>query len=379
LKIGVVLAAAGSGRRMGTERNKVLLPLEDKPILAHSLACFASMEEVSEVVVVTNRNDQEAITDLVEREVPHKVTQVVLGGAERQDSVYLGLRALAEDTDWVIIHDGARPFVTLNLVRKGLEAAKEHLAVGIAVPVKDTIKVVKDSFVVETPDRSKLWAMQTPQIFAYQLVLQAHEEARQRGIQATDDCGLLEALGHRVRIVEGDYGNIKITTPEDLPNSNRFIVGFGYDVHRLVPDRPLILGGVHIPYEKGLLGHSDADVVTHAVMDALLGAMGKGDIGELFPDTDPQYKGISSITLLEHVLQIVQDEGLVTGNLDITIMAQKPKLTPWKDAMKTMLSQVLGVSSDRVNVKATTTEGLGFVGREEGIAAQAVVTLREKK
>ncbi len=376
MKIGVVLAAAGSGRRMGARSNKVLLPLDGKPVLSHSLACFGSMEEVSEIVVVTSSRDLEAVTHLLQREVSGKTAQVVLGGAERQDSVYLGLKALSADTDWAIIHDGARPFVTPELVRRGLEAVEDRLAVGIAVPVKDTIKKVRDGFVTETPERSELWAMQTPQIFDYRLALKAHEEARQRGITATDDCGLLEVLGHPVHIVEGDYSNIKITTPEDLPRSNRVVVGFGYDVHRLAGGKPLILGGVEIPYEKGLLGHSDADVVTHAVMDALLGAMGKGDIGELFPDTDPVYKGISSITLLEHVLNIMKEERLVTNNLDITIMAQRPKLGSWKGAMRTKLAQVFVVTEGQVNIKATTTEGLGFVGREEGIAAQVVVSLR---
>ena len=376
MKIGVVLAAAGSGRRMGAGSNKVLLPLDGKPVLAHSLACFGSMGEVSEIVVVTSIRDREAIAELLQKEVPNMTAQVVLGGAERQDSVYLGLRALSADTKWVIIHDGARPFVTPDSVRRGLKAAEEHLAVGIAVPVKDTIKKVKDGFVTETPERSELWAMQTPQIFDYHLVLQAHEEARHRGIVATDDCGLVEILGHSVYIVEGDYANIKITTPEDLPKSNRFAVGFGYDVHRLVADRALILGGVEIPYEKGLLGHSDADVVTHALMDALLGAMGRGDIGELFPDTDPTYKDISSITLLEYVLKIMKQERLVINNLDITIMAQRPKLGPWKKGIRTKLAQTLAITESQVNAKATTTEGLGFVGREEGIATQVVVSLR---
>ncbi len=376
MKVGVIIAAAGSGTRMGGEDNKVLLPLDGKPVLEHSLECFSSMDEVSELIVVTRDCDQEAINKLVKERVSHKKTRVVLGGAQRQDSVYLGLKALALDTEWVIIHDGARPYITPNLVRKGLKGVYEHQAVGIAVPVKDTIKKVRNGLVIETPPRSELWAMQTPQIFAYDLVLEAHDKAKEDGIIATDDCALLEALGHPVYIVEGDYSNIKITTPEDLPRSQTFLVGFGYDVHRLVVDKPLILGGVEIPYDKGLLGHSDADVVTHGVMDALLGAMGKGDIGELFPDTDPKFKGMCSIILLEHVLTILRQEKLRVHNLDITIMAQRPKLGPWKDAIKTKLAQVMQISEEQINIKATTTEGLGFVGREEGIATQVVVSLK---
>lgn len=375
--IGVVIAAAGSGRRMGAQGNKVLLPLRGKPVLSHSLACFGSMDEVSELVVVTSSVDQEAITELVQEVAENKATKVVLGGAERQDSVYLGLKALSSYTDLVIIHDGARPFITPKLVRKGLEAAREHGAVAIAVPVKDTIKRVQASLVVETPNRAELWAIQTPQIFDYGLVLRAYEEAREKGVLATDDCGLVEAMGHLVHIVEGSYANIKITTPEDLPGAGGACsMGFGYDVHRLVAGRPLILAGVEIPHEKGLLGHSDADVVTHALMDALLGAMGRGDIGELFPDTDPRYKGISSLTLLNEVLNIIRQEQLVINNIDITIMAQKPKLGAWKSVMRKKLAQVLASTEGQINIKATTTEGLGFVGREEGIAAQVVVSLR---
>ena len=375
MKVGVVIAAAGAGTRMGVQDNKVLLPLRGRSVLSHSLVCFDSMAEISQVVVVTSARDQAAISELVTKDVVYKESTVVLGGAERQDSVYSGLKALSEDTEWVIIHDGARPFVTPDLVQRGLAACQEHLAVGIAVRVKDTIKQVKNSLVIDTPERSQLWAMQTPQIFSYPLVLQAHERARSEGVKATDDCGLLEAMGHPVYIVEGDYANVKITTPEDLPKPNKTRIGFGYDVHRLVTGRPLILGGVEIPHEKGLLGHSDADVVTHAVMDALLGAMGLGDIGELFPDTDAKYEGISSILLLQEVVSIMAQEKLGLQNMDLTIMAEKPKLRLWKGRIKRKLAQTLSVSEAAINIKATTTEGLGFVGREEGIAAQVVVLL----
>ncbi|HBG00843.1 MAG TPA: 2-C-methyl-D-erythritol 4-phosphate cytidylyltransferase, partial [Firmicutes bacterium] len=295
MRVAVVVAAAGSGSRMGAQGNKVLLPLDGKPVLAHVLACFSAMDEVRELVVVTREVDRQAVSDLVQKAVPGKRTKVVLGGADRQESVYLGLQSLTPDTDWVIIHDGARPFITPDLVRSGLQAAQEHLAVGVAVPVKDTIKKVRGGFAVETLERSELWAMQTPQVFAYDLIVKAHAWAKHNDVRVTDDCAVLEAFGHPVHIVEGDYANTKITTPEDLPRSQEFSVGLGYDVHALVADRPLILGGVRIPHEKGLLGHSDADVLTHAVMDALLGALGAGDIGELFPDTDPQFAGASSI------------------------------------------------------------------------------------
>lgn len=379
MKVGVVIAAAGSGVRMGAECNKVLLSLHGKPMLQYSIELFAGLEEVSSLVIVTRDVDCDLVQGLVEQMGLNGWVQVVPGGAVRQESVLRGLRALPADTEWVIIHDGARPFVTAPVVRRGLEAVREHRAVGVAVPVKDTIKRVQDSLVVDTLPRAELWAMQTPQIFSYELILKAHEQASAQGLVATDDCALVEALGHPVHIVPGEYSNIKITTPEDLPRSDEPAVGFGYDVHRLVADRPLILGGVEIPSEQGLLGHSDADVLTHAVMDALLGALGAGDIGEHFPDTDPQYAGISSMVLLSRVMALVQARGLEVGNADVVVLAQRPKLSPWKAAIRASLAQALGVAETRVNVKASTCEGLGFVGREEGIAAQAAVLLRARR
>lgn len=379
MRVGVVIAAAGEGKRMGAEGNKVLLPLRGRPMLQYSIECFAAMEEVTDLVVVTRAVDLELVRELARQAAPSRSVQVVAGGAERQESVYLGLKVLPLDTDWVIIHDGARPFINPELVRRELEAAFVHKAVGLAVPVKDTIKRVQEGFVVDTLNRAELWAMQTPQIFSFELILAAHERARELGLQATDDCALVEKLGHPVYIAAGEYGNIKITTPDDLPRREEVSVGFGYDVHRLVADRPLVLGGVTIPYEKGLLGHSDADVLTHAIMDALLGAMGEGDIGEHFPDTDQRCAGISSMLLLRHVMDLVNAGGWEICSVDAVIMAQQPKLSPWKAAIRASLAQALGIAERHVSVKATTTEGLGFVGREEGIAVQAVAALRTRQ
>lgn len=379
MTVGVVIAAAGSGTRMGAEGNKVLLSLYGKPILQYSLECFAGLPEVEEIVVVTRECDRPVVEGLAEKAAPQKRVQVVVGGATRQESVYLGLQALSSHVEWAAIHDGARPFLTPELVRRTLDAVREHQAVGVGVPVKDTIKRVREGRVVETPPRNELWAIQTPQVFARDLILEAHRQAAKLGVEATDDCALLEELGRPVHIVAGDYRNLKITTPEDLPREERILVGLGYDVHRLVADKPLILGGVEIPHELGLLGHSDADVLTHALMDALLGAMGEGDLGELFPDTDPQYAGISSLVLLSQVVARLESRRLEIGNVDLIIQAQKPKLTPWKGKIKAKLSEVLGISADQINLKATTTEGLGFVGREEGMAAQAVVVLRGRQ
>ncbi len=369
--VGVVLAAAGAGRRLGARSNKVLLPLAGKPIILHSLEVFAALKEVSEIVVVTRDVDVPYVKEIT-RDFG---CRVISGGKTRQESVYLGLQALSDAVNWVIIHDGARPYLTKDTVLAVLEACYKKGAAGAAVPVTDTIKVVKGSRIIKTPPREGLWAMQTPQAFSLSLILKAHKQAEETGFQATDDCALIERLGEPVHVVMGEYGNIKITTPRDLPPKRGFLVGFGWDAHRLVKGRPLILGGVKIPYEKGLLGHSDADVVTHAVIDALLGAAGLGDIGEFFPDTDPAYEGVSSLTLLAKVKDLLEEKQAEINNVDITVMAEKPKMGPYKEEMKETLAKALGVLKSQINIKATTAEGLGFVGREEGLAAQSAVTL----
>lgn len=375
LKTGVVIAAAGSGRRMGIDENKVLLPLRGKPIIAHSLVLFASLPEVDEIVLVTRAEDRSVMIELIDEFAGDKPTQVVLGGNTRQESVYNGLTALSNDTQRVLIHDGARPHLTTALVHRVLEAVKEHGAVGVGVPVKDTIKQVQKGFVDKTLPRSELWAMQTPQGFAYKPLLEAHQAAIKRDLTATDDCALLEELGKPVFIVQGDYGNIKITTLEDLSERDTVLIGHGWDVHRLVIGRPLVLCGVEIPSERGLLGHSDADVAVHALMDAILGALGCGDIGEHFPDTDPAYRDVSSLVLLKQIMALLSKENLVINNADLTIMAEAPKLSPYKKAMRAALAEVMQISERRINIKATTGEGLGFVGRGEGIKATATVSL----
>lgn len=309
--------------------------------------------------------------------LPKNVT-VLAGGKERQDSVASGLSALIADhpqTDYILIHDGARPYVTKQVIESTLDQTIKTGAAIAAVPVKDTIKQVTEDGIV-TPDRSQLFAAQTPQGFETKLILKAYALAEAQGFVGTDDAQLVERTGHKVSLAQGDYANIKITTPEDLPK--KYLAGTGFDVHPLVEGRPLILAGITIPFEKGLLGHSDADVLTHAIMDALLGAAGLGDIGQHFPDTDPAYKGISSIALLQHVVGLLDKKNLELGNLDATIIAQRPKMAPYHDAMINRLAQILKCPAEKINLKATTTEKLGIPGREEGIAAEAICTLTQK-
>lgn len=376
MNVGVILAAAGSSRRMGGGKNKVLRKLDGRPVLAHSLMTFASCEFVKEIVVVTRAEDREEVEQIASQ--CGASIKVVFGGRERQESVYFGLQALAPDIEWVMIHDAARPYITQEVIERAWRTCQEKSAVGVGVPVTDTIKVVEDGIVQQTLKRDTLWAVQTPQVFARDLITEAHKKARAEGFTATDDCALVEWLGHPVAMVTGDYRNIKITTEVDLEEEDTSmfpLIGHGYDVHQLVEGRKLILAGVHVPYEFGLLGHSDADVAAHAVSDAILGAAGLGDIGDHFPDTDPKYAGADSMVLLQEVVELAAQHGLRVGNLDLTIMAQRPKLSSYKGQMRANLASALKIRAERVGLKFTTSEGLGFVGRGEGISAHAVVLL----
>jgi len=385
MSVGVVIPAAGNSTRMQLQDgNKTFLQVEGIPVIIHTLRAFAKCPFVDHIVVVARPADIPEIERLVTEWEVAKVQAITSGGKERQDSVYCGLKALnSETTEWVFIHDGARPLVSLETLEKVYASVQQHKAVGVGVPVKDTIKVVEDGIVESTLDRAKLWAIQTPQAFAYELILKAHGEAERLGIVATDDCALIEREGHKVHLVEGQYENIKITTPSDLRvmeamidsgKNQRTAVGFGFDVHRLVSGRKLVLCGVEIPFEKGLDGHSDADVAVHALMDALLGASGLGDIGRHFPDSSAEFKDISSLILLSQVKKLLAKHTI--NNIDITIVAQKPKIAPYVEQMRISLAAVLGISSETINIKGTTTEFLGYTGRGEGIAAYATCALQ---
>jgi 2-C-methyl-D-erythritol 4-phosphate cytidylyltransferase/2-C-methyl-D-erythritol 2,4-cyclodiphosphate synthase len=384
--VTAVVAAAGSGRRMGREVNKVFLPLAGRPILGRSAAAVASCQEVDRLVVVVAPGEEERAAEILTSLALAKPWRVVTGGAERQHSVANALAAVPADADIILIHDGARPLVDAATVGAAIAAAREHGAAGVAVPVKDTIKTVDEAgCIAATPDRRTLWAIQTPQVFAASLLREAYAAAAADGVLATDDAALVERLGHKVRIVPGSYRNLKITTPEDMVMAHALLeseaekkmrrIGIGYDVHRLVAGRPLIVGGVDIPWEKGLEGHSDADVLLHAIKDALLGAAALGDIGRHFPDTDPAYKGASSLKLLAAVGEKLAAAGWRAANIDAVVIAEKPKLAPHIPAMNANIAAALGIAAGQVNVKATTTEGLGFTGRREGIAAQAVAAI----
>lgn len=383
-KFGAVLLAAGNSTRMGGSRSKVLEELGGRPALCRSLEVLDCCPLIGEICLVCREQDRADMLPLTSGLATP--VQVVPGGAQRQDSVEQGVEALTGPWEYVAIHDGARPLVTDEVLAAVCRDAMAHGAATAAVPSKDTCKLADEvGFVAATPARDRLWAVQTPQAFSLALYREALGKARAAGQSYTDDCQLIEAAGGSVKLTMGDYRNIKLTTPEDLLAARAYLggeggkktvrIGYGYDVHRLVEGRKLILAGVEVPFEKGLLGHSDADVIAHAVADALLGAAALGDIGHLFPDTDPRYAGADSLKLLGEVCRLLREKGFSIGNIDATLLAQRPKIAPHIVQMRENLAAACGIAVGQVSVKATTEERLGFTGREEGMAASAVCLL----
>ncbi len=381
----MMIAAAGSSTRMGQSKQHIVI--KEQPVLLHTLRALQAVATIDELLLITRPEDTGYFAALAAKNGITKLTRIVEGGDTRQRSVAAGLAALPPVCTLVGIHDGARPLVDPADVAAVIAAADETGAAALAVPVKDTLKRADHTgTITATVDRTDLWRVQTPQVFRRDDFCAAMATATAAGRDFTDDCQLMEQAGHTVRLVPGQDANLKLTTPEDIRLAKALLndkedtlmrIGHGYDVHRLVEGRPLILGGVTIPWEKGLLGHSDADVLTHAVMDALLGAAALGDIGGHFPDTDPAYAGADSIALLDHVMGLLADEGYTLVNLDATILAQQPKLKPHIPTMRQRLAEACGVDMDCVNVKATTEEGLGFTGAGEGMAAHAVCILQK--
>ncbi len=372
-----ILLCGGSGTRMKTRENKTLLPVGGVPACVR--AARALLRHLDGLVAVVRRGDEDAFSSAFSAwQVP--VFRMVFGGDSRQASVFEGLRSLPEDAEYVLVHDGARALLTPDVVLRVLNAAKARGAAAAAVPLTDTLKKADSEGLVEgTIPRDGLFRMQTPQGFRTKLLLDAHRSVRSL---CTDDAALLEQAGRPVFLVPGSPINIKLTTPEDVQMAQSLIagamrVGSGYDAHRLTEGRKLILCGVEIPYEKGLLGHSDADAPLHALTDALLGAAALGDIGQHFPDSDPAYKGISSLLLLEKAAALISEKGFQPLNADVTIVAQAPKLAPYIPQMRENVARALKLPLDRVSVKATTTERMGFEGRGEGISAQSTVLIQQ--
>jgi len=368
----VVITAAGSSTRMGAMGNKLTLQLRGRPTIAVTVEAFLRAG-FDNIVVVIPPNDCALFESLL---APYPVI-FAKGGVTRQESVHKGLKALPASCKYVLIHDGARPFVSCALIHRVYDSLRQRGATIPMVSLSDTIYETQHGELSAVLERDKLGAVQTPQGFERKLVLRAHESAKELDLAGTDDAALVKALGSRVYVVEGEPQNLKITRPEDVVIKTPAQVrsGIGIDVHRLVEDRPLILAGVRIPSVLGLLGHSDADVVIHALMDALLGTVGLGDIGLHFPDTDEQYRGADSMSLLRRVTALLNSRQAEVLNIDITLLLERPKVAPHKGQMRDNIADALGISATKVNIKATTSEGLGYVGAGEGAACYAIATV----
>lgn len=378
----VLILAGGSGSRVGADIPKQYLSVGGVPVIRRTVEAFLSHPAVDVVQVVIGAEDAARCAAALDGlDIPAPVT----GGASRQESGRNGLEALEpRSPGLVLIHDAARPFVDHATIDRVIDALQDASAVLPAVPVADTLKRSEGAppVVAETVDRENIWRAQTPQGFRFKDILAAHRAAA--GLEMTDDTAVAEHAGLAVSLVHGSEENFKITTPEDLRRAERITgnmtgetrIGSGFDVHAFGDGDKVILCGVEIPHDRALEGHSDADVALHAVTDALLGAIAEGDIGSHFPPSDPQWRGAASRVFLEHAASLITDRSGSIGNIDLTIICEAPKVGPHRDAMRQSLSDMLNIEPDRVSVKATTTEKLGFTGRGEGIAAQASVTVR---
>jgi 2-C-methyl-D-erythritol 4-phosphate cytidylyltransferase/2-C-methyl-D-erythritol 2,4-cyclodiphosphate synthase len=373
MSIAAILVAAGTGSRFGADTPKQFLTLAGKPVIRHAAEALAADASLLQPV-----GEADAI-NLALDGVPG-VLPVVPGGATRQDSVRAGLEALAQfEPDIVLVHDAARPFIPIGTVPALLAALRESPGAIPAAPVADTLKRVVRGVITETVPRAELFRAQTPQAFRFQVLLDAHRSGL---VGATDDASLLEAAGLSVAVVPGSDDNIKLTYPDDLVRLERIMavplvprIGIGFDVHAFEAGRPLVLCGVPVPHDKGLAGHSDADVGIHALCDAIYGALAEGDIGRHFPPGEANWKDADSARFLTHAAGRIAARGGRLANADVTLICERPKITPHAPAMIVRLASLLGVVSGRISVKATTTERLGFTGRGEGIAAQAAVSI----
>jgi 2-C-methyl-D-erythritol 4-phosphate cytidylyltransferase/2-C-methyl-D-erythritol 2,4-cyclodiphosphate synthase len=381
--ISGIVVAGGEGRRFGSDLPKQFLQLCGKPVVAHAIDALTQVPGLDRIVLVLPGVWVQYATEAVLPSLGASVdVQVVSGGPRRRDSVAAGLGVLAE-SGTVVVHDGVRPLASPGLARRVTEAARQSGAAISAVRLTETLKHVRRGLVAETIAREGLWRVQTPQAFDVGSLREAHAAAPQ-DLDATDDAVLVERIGHKVAVVEGEATNIKITTQEDLRLAEALLhhgarrgirVGIGFDAHAFSPERKLVLGGVTIPFDRGLAGHSDADVLAHAIADALLGAAGLGDIGVHFPPSEPSLKGISSMLILERVVTILSNAGYVPVAVDATVVAEKPLLASHFPLMRDTIARHLGLTRDAVSLKASTTEGLGFTGRQEGMAAMAVATV----
>jgi 2-C-methyl-D-erythritol 4-phosphate cytidylyltransferase/2-C-methyl-D-erythritol 2,4-cyclodiphosphate synthase len=380
----VVIVAAGRGSRSGEGLPKQYRPLAGPSALRRNLALLIGTCGLSQVQVVIHPDDRDLYDEAAQG---FELLAAVAGGNSRQASVLAGLAALEpKSPSLVLVHDAARPFASPALIGRAIDAARSTGAAIPALRIIDTVKTVDaGGRIVGTADRDTLRIVQTPQAFAFAPLIAAHRKAAQAGrTDFTDDAALMEWAGHAVSTFDGETGNIKLTTPEDFMRAETMLhdrlsdvrTGMGFDVHAFGPGDHVTLGGLRIAHDHGLSGHSDADVVLHAIVDAILGALADGDIGAHFPPSDPQWKGATSDRFLKFAVDRLAQRGGIIAHLDITVVSEAPKIGPHRDAMRASIAEIAGITPDRVGVKATTNEAMGFIGRREGMVAYATATIR---
>ncbi|NBJ12494.1 bifunctional 2-C-methyl-D-erythritol 4-phosphate cytidylyltransferase/2-C-methyl-D-erythritol 2,4-cyclodiphosphate synthase [Microvirga arsenatis] len=391
MSVATLIVAAGRGSRAGKGLPKQYRSLGDEPVLSRTLRLFLGHPGIDRVLVVIHPDDRELYEASIGgfAPVPATLLPCVHGGDTRQASVRNGLEALASSApDIVLVHDAARPFPSGDLIGRAVDAARLWGAAVPGISVTDTIKLIGPrSEVVSTPDRTALRAVQTPQAFRFPLLLDVHRRAAAAKLHDfTDDGALAEWAGETVHVFEGEPANVKLTHPADFAAAERRLkgdsmayvtrLGTGFDVHAFGEGDHVWLGGIRIPHERGVVAHSDGDVILHALTDAVLGALADGDIGTHFPPSDPQWRGASSDRFLAHAVELVRRRGGILDHLDATLLCEKPRLGPYREAMRQRIAEIAGLRLDQVSLKATTTERLGFTGRSEGIASQAAATIR---
>lgn len=390
----VIIVAAGKGLRAAAAgaKPKQYLPLRGQPVLLHTLCAFLDQDNIDLVQTVIDPAHIDDYREIAQTlDAPGRLLEPVIGGANRQASVLAGLRALKDKAPQnVLIHDAARPFVSAEIISRIIACLERSPACLAAIPVSDTLKAEQNGIVSRTISRNGLWRAQTPQAFRFDDILEAHGLAEAEGRDDfTDDAALAEWRGHPVELVMGSERNIKLTTAEDFELAEKLMddmgqhyetrIGNGYDVHKFEPGSEVMLCGVPVPHHAKLAGHSDADVGLHALTDALLGAIGSGDIGSHFPPSDPQWQGADSSLFLRHAATLISKAGGRIVNADVTLICERPKIGPYREVMRERIAAILGIGLSRVGVKATTTEGLGFTGRQEGIAAMASASVEMKR
>lgn len=386
MHVSVIVVAAGRGERAGSREPKQFIDLGGgRTMVSMSVDAFLASPQVAEVIVAVPPGHSTY-------RPPQECVRVVEGGSRRQDSMAKAFALVSAAADLIVIHDAARPFVSARLIAQTIDAARAHGAAIAAVPVSDTVKRVHGrrppTVVRDTLPREEIYLAQTPQAFRRDVLEVAMAAGSEH--EATDEAMLVERAGIPVHIVTGEAANGKVTTADDLARARQRVsdsesvrggairVGIGYDLHRLVPDQPLILAGVRVPFERGLHGHSDADIVCHAVIDALLGAAGLGDVGQMFPDTEARWKDADSVALLREAVAAVVGQGYAVGNTDVTVIAERPKLLPYLAAMRANLASALGVETDRVSIKGKTNETVDAAGRGEAMACHAVALITRR-